>query len=120
MEMDRISVATIKNGAAVELIDAAIQQVLENVVDPDTDAKTKRSVTLKLGFKPDKDRDQMGVTIDVSTSLAPHDTVGTVAFIAHTRDGVVAIETRQRGLYETAAEPGDAAPVVDIKEGGAK
>ena len=115
---NKLSVATIKGGAAVELVDAAIQQVLENVIDPNTDAKAKRKVTLTLSFSPDRERESMRVNLDVKTSTAPHESVGTIAFIAHTGDGVIAVETRQRKLFEKP-KSGDGS-VVDINEGGSK
>ena len=62
----------------------------------------------------------MHIGIDVRSSFAPHETIGTIAFIAHTKDGVVAVENnpKQRHLYNE--EPGEPADVVDITEGGSK
>lgn len=119
--MDPISVATIKRGAAIEMVDDAIQQLLENIVDPNTDASAKRKVTLTISLSPDKERESMRVGLDVKSSFAPRETVGTIAFIAHTAEGVVAVETNpnQRRLYEDQERGGPKA-VADISEGGAK
>ena len=117
----RLSLATIKGGAAIEMVDDAIQELLENIVDPNTDATTKRKVTLTLTLAPDQERESMHVKIDVRSSFAPHEAVGTIAFIAHTRDGVVAVENdpKQRQLFEEEPK-GEGAAVVDITEGGKK
>ncbi len=116
----KLSLATIKGGAAVEMVDTALQEILENIIDPNTSATAKRKVTLTLSLAPDQERVSMHVGIDVRSSFAPHEAVGTIAFIAHTRDGVVAVENdpKQRQLFEEVT--GEPAPVVDITEGGKK
>jgi len=117
----KLSLATLKGGAAIEMVDAALQEILENIVDPNTNATAKRSVTLKLTLAPDQERESMHVGMDVKSSFAPHETVGTIAFIAHTRDGIVAVENdpKQRQLFEEKPD-GESAEVVDITEGGNK
>ena len=108
----KLSLATLKGGAAIEMVDEAIQELL--------DATTKRKVTLSLTLAPDQERESMHIKIDVRSSFAPHEAVGTIAFISHTRDGVVAAENnpKQRQLFEE--KPAEPASVVDITEGGKK
>ena len=119
--MDKLSMATLRRGSAVEMVDEAIQRVLENVVDPNTDAKSKRRVTLTLTFAPDKERESMGVDITVKTTMAPQASVATTAFIAHTRDGVACVEhdPRQPGLFQDddAENVADFAQAADAAEG---
>ena len=116
----KLSLATIKGGAAIEMVDNALQELLENIVDPNTDATTKRKVMLTLTLAPDQERESMHVKLDVRSSFAPHEAVGTIAFISHTRDGVVAVENDpgQRNLYEE--KPAESGSVVGINEGGKK
>ncbi len=116
----KLSLATIKGGAAIEMVDDAIQELLENIIDPNTDATTRRKVTLTLTLAPDQERESMHIKLDVRSSFAPHEAVGTIAFISHTRDGVVAVENDpgQRNLYEE--KPAEPAAVVDITGGGKK
>ena len=110
----RLSLATIKGGAAVEMVDLALAELLENIVDPNTSATAKRKVSLTLTLAPDQERESMHVGIDVRSSFAPHEAIGTIAFIAHTRDGVVAVENdpKQRQLFE---EERTGPVVVDMK-----
>lgn len=119
--MAELSLATLKGGAAVEMVDEAIKRLLENVVDPNTDATSKRKVTLVISLVPDKDREMLGVQLSVKMAMAPQATVNSVAYVAHTRDGVVAVEhdPKQPGLFPEE-EQGEGATVHDIKEGGAK
>jgi hypothetical protein len=104
-----LSLATIKGGAIIELADDGIRRVLENVVDPNTKATAKRSVTVKLTFKPDSERDLMNVIASVQVGLAPAAEIQTKAWIAHTRNGVVAAEhdPRQPGLFDGDGETND-------------
>ena len=66
-----VSVSNLKGGAAIEAVDHALGEVFENILDPNTDAKAKRSVTLKLTFKPSVDRESTACTIEVVPKLAP-------------------------------------------------
>ncbi len=104
-----ISLDTLKGGTAVELVNEAIQTVLENIVDPNTDAEAKRKVTLALIFSPAKARDMLGLRIEVKTALASPVGHDATIFIAHTKDGVVALEHNpdQGQLFTEEAEGGD-------------
>lgn len=115
----KLSLATLKGGAAIEMVDMALQELLENIIDPNTNATAKRSVTLKLSLAPDQERESMHIGIDVKSSFAPHESIGTIAFIAHTRDGVVAVENdpKQRKLFD---EPTTGPVVVDMTKGGSE
>ena len=106
MSDERLSVATMKQGAVVEQVDEAIQRVLENTVDPNTPAKSKRQVVLKLTFAPDEERELLGISASVQTKLAPAVEITGRAWVAHTRDGLVALEhdPKQPGLYDEPAE----------------
>lgn len=115
--MERLSIATLRRGSVVEMVDGAIQEVLENVADPNTDATAKRKVTLTLTFAPDNEREQMGVAIAVKAAMAPQAVVNTTAFLAHTRDGIVCAEydPRQGDLFNEEDPEG----VADFAEAAA-
>lgn len=67
---EKVSIATLRGGAVIEMIDATIQKVLDNIVDPNTEAGTKRALTIKMGFQTDEHRELSMVTVDCSTKLA--------------------------------------------------
>ncbi len=100
---DKMSLGNIRRGSAVEMVDEAIQRVVENIVDLNTTATAKRKVTLTLTFTPSNERDSAAVTIAVTSSLAPQASVETTAFLSHTRDGIACVEydPNQAGLFET-------------------
>lgn len=119
---ERISLATIRRGSAVEMVDDAIQKIMENIVDPNTDATAKRKVTLTLSFVPTNERDSAAVGISVRSSLAPQAAVETTAFISHTRDGVACVEydPNQIGLFEEPDAPNVETFPASNTEGGAE
>lgn len=58
--------------AAKERIRCAIQEVYENIANPNMEAEKARKLTIELTFKPDKnDRTDVDVTAIVKTSLQP-------------------------------------------------
>lgn len=91
-ELPDVSLATLMGGLAVERFDDEMQNVLKNIVDPNTPAKAKRSIKLEVTFKPDRDRDMGHIEIAVSSKLAPAEKAQTRVFIAMTKSGPVATE----------------------------
>lgn len=61
-----------KGGEVMELANSALQLAQENVLDPNTDWKKARTVTLKVTFKiQNEDRESMIVEAEVTSKLAP-------------------------------------------------
>lgn len=59
-------------GAVRERIQNAIQQVYENIANPNMEPEKARKLTIELTFKPNKDdRTDVDVTAIVKTSLQP-------------------------------------------------
>ena len=83
-----VSLETLRGGAAVEMVNNALEAVWANVLDPNTDATTKRSVVMKLEFKPSADRSSSPVSIKVEKKLAPQAAVSAHVNIGTDTDGV--------------------------------
>lgn len=66
-----LSPATICNGEAIEEMNLAIQEVLQNITDTNTPATAKRSATMTIEVKPNKERNMAEVMVHVTTKLAP-------------------------------------------------
>ena len=92
MEIEKVSLATLLGGLAVERFDDELARVLMNIVDPNTPAEKVRGVTLKVSIKPDKNRGLGRVSLSVSSQMASAANVETAVFISQTRNGVVATE----------------------------
>lgn len=85
-ETKKLTLATLKGGAAEELFQRELARVLENIRDPNTDAKKARTITLDFSFLPVEDRNgarrETAVVIDSKCKLVPVIGVGSFAFIA--------------------------------------
>lgn len=70
-EEEKISLATLCDSAAIERFDMALAEVVENVLDINTDPKVTRKIILELRIKPDNDRSFAHVEMLVTSKIAP-------------------------------------------------
>jgi hypothetical protein len=115
---DRLSVATLRRGAAIELVDDALERVLENIHDPNTDPEAMRQINLTLKLKPDRKREMLSIDVSVASKLAQPTSFSGTAFLINTRDGLRAVENdpRQPGLFEESETVSDDGKVVEAAE----
>jgi hypothetical protein len=66
----KINLETLAGGAFAEKLNEALMQVAENIQNPNTDATTKRQITVNIKFTPNKTRQMVGTQIAVTTKLA--------------------------------------------------
>lgn len=69
--VDLLKLEDIAGGALQEKANAAMQKVLDNLQDPNTPWKNKRSITMKIAFSQNECRDDTAVEVSVETKLAP-------------------------------------------------
>jgi hypothetical protein len=81
VDQEKVSLATVGGGAAIERFDLALQQVINNILDVNTDARAERSVTLKVTFKPTEKRDMGAVSVSVVPKTAPVSSFRTQVFL---------------------------------------
>ena len=55
-------------GALQERVDRAIAKVVDNILDPNTDAKKKRTIQIAITFVPNED-DREDVSVMTSTTV---------------------------------------------------
>lgn len=77
MQDPKVSLKTLGSGAAMELFDAELQRVLDNIVDINTPANKTRKIVLEVAIKPDIDREWGQVTIQAKSTLAPNEAYST-------------------------------------------
>jgi undecaprenyl pyrophosphate synthase len=65
------SIDSLASGAVAERLQRAAEAVYRNIADPNTPALAKRTITLKIVFDPDEDREVAAAAMDVSVKLAP-------------------------------------------------
>lgn len=69
-------------GAVQQDFDRAITEVFANMQDPNTPYKPKRSVTIKVGFEQNEQRDDMNVEVVVDKKLVSKSSIKTKMAIA--------------------------------------
>lgn len=101
--IEPINLATVADGAAVQLFERELARVLENILNPDTAPEAQRSITLKIVFLPDKnDRGQVSAVVDASSKLAPERGAAAILFVGR-RNGratAVSADPRQGALFQ--------------------
>jgi len=93
------AIADLMGGAVSERFKVALDDVLRNIHDPNTDAKKKREITIKLTISPSKDRSTADFSLNVRPTLAPPMTLSSTVMITRDDSGNV-----------TATEIGDQLP----------
>ncbi len=83
-----VTLESLKGGAAVEMVNNALEEVWANVLDPNTNATAKRSVVMKIEFKPAQDRASSPVSIAVEKKLASQAAVSAHVNIGTDSDGI--------------------------------
>lgn len=68
---EKINVLELAQGAIAEQINNELGKVLANLMDPNTDTKTKRKLTVTLEFKPDENRESVDCAAQAKATLAP-------------------------------------------------
>jgi hypothetical protein len=82
LEPEQLNIGNVCRGAAVEVFEKALAEVLKNIADPNTLAEAKRGIALKFDFKPMKDRSGAEVTFKCDTKLAGIEAVSGSIFIS--------------------------------------
>lgn len=108
---EKLTMTSICDGAVQEKVDRALRAVADNILDPNTDPKKKRSITMKIVFQPNEnDREDVAVHVEVTKSLAPEAGVKTQLFIAKDiESGALTVQEHQKGMIKGQLDFGDLA-----------
>ena len=66
-----ISMDNFRGGELLEVFNQGMRDIAKNIANPNTDPEKARTLTIKLTFKPDKNRRGAKVLISPNVSLAP-------------------------------------------------
>lgn len=104
-----INLEKLANGAFTEKLNEALAQVAENIQNPNTDASTKRGITVNIKFQPSKNREMVSTTIQVTTKLAATEAIETQMVMGTNRTGEIEIaEYGQMTMDEMEEEAAEA------------
>lgn len=76
-----MNLETFCGGKLTRLVRSGIQEILDNISDDETSATAKRTLTLKITFRPEMDRKNIKVQIETKINKAPVRTVETNMFV---------------------------------------
>ena len=82
-----LTIESLYGGGAVERLHKAMQEALQNILDPNTPAKKVRKVKLELSIKPNEQRNLAELTITTSTALAAPEPLETSIYIDKDMEG---------------------------------
>lgn len=104
-QQEAVTLATIGNGALLELFDAELARILSNITDPNTDSKTKRVMTITVTFQPNRERDVAHVELACVSKIAGIVSVATQLFVGKHQGKLIAVEhdPRQTSLFDVEA-----------------
>ncbi|WP_018306298.1 hypothetical protein [Desulfitobacterium hafniense] len=88
-----VNILELAKGAIAEQIDIEVAKAMANIVDPNTDAKTARKLTVTITLKPDENRETISISAQAKAALAPIKPISTTLMVGIDRDGKpVAVE----------------------------
>lgn len=77
------------NGALTERFNSEMERVLNNVFDPNTDAKAKRQIQIVINIAPNERRDAADFKVDVKSKIAPPVAIEQMVFLHKDDSGAV-------------------------------
>jgi hypothetical protein len=110
---EKMSLENIGEGVAIEKFNKCLDEVLDNIVDPNTKPDGVREVVLNVKIKPAKDRGIGNVEVSVKAKLVSDDAFTTSCFIgsAGKKGEAHELDNGQRSFFD------DPTNVVDINTG---
>lgn len=91
--MDRKSILEMARGAIQERVDYEMVKVVDNILDINTKAARKRTLTLSIDFVPDDERQTIQIRATAKFKLEPTNPVSTSLYITGDANGeMVAVE----------------------------
>lgn len=102
-DLTPLNLGSIARGAALELFEKCLGEVVKNIADTDTDEEASRGITLTFKFKPEGDRRTVHITTSAKTTLAGARDHASKVFLGKTTEGqtlIFAEDPRQDVLFE--------------------
>lgn len=103
-----VNLSDMANGAVQVKLNRAMEQVVKNILDPNTDATKKRRITLNLTITPAETRDSFALATQVKTTLVPEMEVPATVLVGKSSDGkLVANELKSGTAGQEYFDPED-------------
>lgn len=110
------SIVDMARGAFKERADLEMGKIIQNILDPNTDPKKKRTLTITLEFTPDSERRQLNVSVTAKSKLEPTNPVSTALYITGDENGeVTAVEMTPQIPGQQVFGGGEQEPPINLK-----
>lgn len=119
MAEEIVTLASIGNGAALELFDKELQAIIANIADPNTSAKSKREISIKVTIQPDEDRGIGFATLEVKSKMASVKPVSSTMYFGKKEGKLVAVQNNfaQPGIFDDPNEKSNIQPLTAVSGG---
>lgn len=103
---NKVDLSTICNGAAAEVFQRSLQEVMENINDVNTDPGKARSIALKFTIRPTEDRSTAEISFSCQAKVQPVRTVKGSILMARESGQLVAYASgaKQEPLFKDEKE----------------
>jgi len=110
-----LNLSQLANGAIQQKLDGELEKIFNNIHDPNTKAKDKRAITIKLEFAPDDNRQVINLNSSFNTKLAPvRDFDTTILTDKNLSNGSIAArELKSNAPGQTYIDPESGEPKTD-------
>ena len=85
--MDKKSILDMAMGAFKERADYEMSKVIDNILDPNTKADKKRTLTITIELTPDTERQNLRILTTVKSKLEPTNPISTALYITGDEHG---------------------------------
>ena len=108
--MEKASILEMARGAIMEQVNGEVGKIVDNILDPNTEAKKKRQLVLTVEFVPSSDRTVVAVVASAKCKLQPANAIQTSLYVGVNGNGeIVATEMTPnipgQVSFEGAEEP---------------
>lgn len=92
MENEIVNLNNLAGGAIQEAINFGLNEVFENILDPNTEAEKARKLTIVIDIKPDETRQILKTKITCKPTLIPANSITTQMLLGREGDKIIANE----------------------------
>lgn len=90
-EFERKSIVQMAMGAIQERVDYEMSRIIDNIIDMNTKATGKRTLTVKIDLTPADDRKTIAVSATAKSALQATNPVATSLYVTNDHNGELAV-----------------------------
>ena len=75
------SILEMASGAILEQSNIEFKKIIDNILDPNTDPKKKRTLQITVDFTPSQERDRIDIDVTAKSKLQPYNSVRTTVCV---------------------------------------